>query len=203
MRCAQPGAQISPDERRTGPILTTWPNPCPVQNWIKCKTYLQIMWTIFANNAKAICIRSALSAGNLRERPPVWNFLIGGHIYEGLYNKGGCSGFRIRKSGETTVCVWLTSSRISRKIKRLGQRISKAEERERGGIIQFQCREMKPPAPRLLTISAVSQFCTFLKPLAPSFRKQQATQWNLFRKTRVGGLQHVLFRWICPRKPVG
>ena len=30
--CALPGAQISPDERRTGPILTTWPNPCPVQN---------------------------------------------------------------------------------------------------------------------------------------------------------------------------
>ena len=156
------------------------------------------MWTIFANNAKAICIRSALSAGNLRERPPVRNFLIGGHIYEGLYNKGGCSGFRIRKSGETTVCVRLNSFRISRQIKR----IRKAEERERGGIIQFQCREMKPPAPRL-TISAVSQFCTFLKPLAPSFRKQQATQWNLFRETRVGGLQHVLFRWICPRKPVG
>ena len=26
------GAQISPDERRTGPILTTRPNPCPAQN---------------------------------------------------------------------------------------------------------------------------------------------------------------------------
>ena len=111
------------------------------------------------------------------------------------------SGFQIRKSGETTICVQLSSFQIS-KWKRLGQRIRKAEERERGGIIQFQCREMKPPAPQL-TISAVSQFCTFLKPLAPSFRKQQATQWNLFRETRVGGLQHVLFRWICPRKPVG
>ena len=157
------------------------------------------MWTIFANNAKAICIRSALSAGNLRERPPVWNFLIGGHIYEALYNKGG---YLLRISNPQKWWNRLTSFQISRQIKRLGQRIRKAEERERGGIIQFQCREMKPPAPRL-TISAVSQFCTFLKPLAPSFRKQQATQWNLFRKTRVGGLQHVLFRWICPRKPVG
>ena len=32
MLLAQPGAQISSDERRTGPILTTRPNPCPAQN---------------------------------------------------------------------------------------------------------------------------------------------------------------------------
>ena len=60
--CALPGAQISPDERRTGPILTTRPNPCPVQNWIKCEIYLQIMRKLFAYMLRIICGKFTLLA---------------------------------------------------------------------------------------------------------------------------------------------
>ena len=59
---ALPGAQISPDERRTGPILTTRPNPCPVQNWIKCEIYLQIMRKLFAYMLRIICGKFTLVA---------------------------------------------------------------------------------------------------------------------------------------------